>query len=41
MGTLGTTWKKKEDYSLPCLGENINVISQENIIDIVQRQTLR
>lgn len=41
MGTLGPTWKKKEDYPLPCLKENINVISQENAIDIVQCQTIR
>lgn len=33
--------KKKENYPLPRLKENINVISQENAIYIVQCQTFR
>lgn len=27
VGSLGRTWKKREDYALPSLTENINVIS--------------
>lgn len=27
MNTLGLTLKKKENYPLPCLKENVNVIS--------------
>lgn len=34
MGSLGTTWKKKEDGFLLSLTENINMICQENIMDI-------
>ena len=34
MGSLGTTWKKKEAGFLLSLMENINMIYQENITDI-------
>lgn len=40
MGSLGTTWKKKEAGFLLSLMENINMIYQENITDIAQCQTL-
>lgn len=40
MGSLGTTWKKKEACFLLSLMENINMIYQENITDIAQCQTL-
>lgn len=39
VGSLGTTWKEKEDDFLPS-AENINVIYQENITDTVYCQTL-
>ena len=35
VGSLGTTWKEKEDDFLPSSAENINVIYQENITDIL------
>lgn len=34
MGSLGTTWKRRENGFLLSLMENIKMIYQENIMDI-------